>query len=133
MTTMLERYIPPAALAGFLRGLWGAALNAGLMYLTAALTTGDTSTAWIFAGIAFCTSLGARTTEGVYDARRSTASNFEPTAEEIAAAQQRIGARIGIEPVEPLMRLSREEAEIVRRLRSGDIVFDPDARPGGNV
>jgi hypothetical protein len=124
----IERYIPPAAVAGFVRGLWGAFLAGGMMYLTAALETGDTTQAWIYAGIAFFTSLAARTGEGVYDAR--TGERFEPTADEIEAARLRIGARLGIEP---LMRLTEEEAEVVRKLRSGELTYDPDARAGGEA
>lgn len=62
-------YFPPEAVTGFLRGLWQAALNGAVTGIVTWQAT-DAQTGIAIGALAALMSLGGRTSEGAWDARR---------------------------------------------------------------
>ena len=120
--TLMERYLPPEAVIGFLRGLklgllaFVVAFSGG--FATASTDGAVTQIEWwalvITAAASAAIALGGRTAEGYGDARAVQATN--QAAE--AAAEMAVDAA---EPAE----LTPAEAEIVRKLRAGEISYTP--------
>lgn len=99
--TTIERYVPPEALKGFVRGLWAAAVAGGAAFFATWGATGEPLMAWIVAGSTAFASLAARTGEGYRDARSPGGGGLTP-----------------------------EEEEVLRRLRDGSLDYVPDPRIG---
>ena len=120
--TLMERYLPPEAVIGFLRGL-----NLGLLafvvafsgaFATASTDGAVTGIEWaalvITAAASAAIALGGRTAEGYGDARTAQATAIAAEA----AAEMASDAAIP-------SGLTAEEAEVLRRLRAGEISYTP--------
>lgn len=106
----LDRYLPaPEVVVSFWRGLTTAALLGGQAYVTAR-QLGDNTDAILIALSAFFASLLLRMGEGTYDAARK---------------QPRTPADPVIDTA-PKILLTGAELDIIEKLRSGQITYDPE-------
>ena len=120
--SLMERYLPPEAVIGFLRSLklallaFVVAFSGG--FATASTDGSVTSIEWaalsITAAAAAAIAIGGRTAEGYGDARVAQATD--------AAAET--AAEMAIDAAIPA-GLTPEEAEILGKLRRGEISYTP--------